>query len=419
MIILDANILMNTSLRGPAADVLRAIRAADSERVATPWIAVEEVVAKQARLWEKKYAAAVAAVDELRKATPWAPVDHPRRWTGERARRHWRERYADITDVIETSPSAYQQAMYRETNLIAPCKTVNSGKHKTGARDAAIWLTAVEYAREHLDETVYFITNDGDFGDGTTLPAPMNRDIAGMEERFFLFRSLDGVLAKFATEVEATSEDVRRLLDTEDARRAILDATSTANQRYRTVSGTRLFPASNGDGDAYRLARMSTGVWAPTAVALDEVLEVNGREVGGHRWFTASVRWLLRERGLRQGEFQERAFAWETRLLLSTNEDKAITVLDSRRPSPITAENVPRLPEMPAEDDVSPAHLARLEAVMVDPSMRDVISGLAQLIPPKQDMTQMEAVILELAKWTQGATEKLRWVPIQAPADEE
>ncbi|GGX56405.1 PIN domain-containing protein [Streptomyces chartreusis] len=339
MIILDANILKSTSLRGPAADVLRAIRAADGERVAAPWIALEEIAAQQALTYEAKHVAAMEAVNALRKATPWADVPHPRRWPAERVRKHWRERYSDLAEVLETSPNAYQQAMFRETNLIAPCKTVNSGKHKVGARDAAIWLTAVEYARAHQDETVYFVSNNTeDFGDGTAFPTPMDRDITGLEERFFLFTSLDGVLTKFATELEASVGDVQALLETDEARSKILHATRQAFKRYRMVHGTVIV-----DSEAPRT--VSDSSWAPQAVALDGVLEVSGREVGGHKWFTASVRWLLSGRSPRQDA--RRACAWETRVLLSPTADKGLTVLDSKRPGPISIEDVPKLPLLP------------------------------------------------------------------------
>jgi hypothetical protein len=191
LIILDANIIKGTSLRGPVADVLRAIRAAGVERVATPWIAVEEIAAQQAQIYAEKHQAAVDALEDLRKATPWEHVNQPKRWPAEHVRRHWRERYSSITEVLETSHTAYQQALYRETNLIAPCKTVDSGAHKTGARDAAIWLTAVEYAQEHDDETVYFVSKDSDMSEDGQFHPEMQQDIADMEHRFHLFTSLN------------------------------------------------------------------------------------------------------------------------------------------------------------------------------------------------------------------------------------
>ncbi|WP_432016523.1 PIN domain-containing protein [Streptomyces hydrogenans] len=340
MIILDTNILVGTSLRGLEADVLRAIRAAGGERVAVPWIVLEEIAAQQALAYGKKHDAAVEAMETLRKATPWGDVSHPKKWPAERVRKHWRGRYTELAEVIETSPAAYQDAMFREANLIAPCKAVNSGKNKTGSRDAAIWLTAVEYARKHRTETVYFVSNNTeDFGDGTSFPEPMDKDIAGMEDRFFVFTSLDGVLTKFATELTASTDDVQALLDTEEARSTILNSVKMASRRYRMFQGTRV-----GDSEDLRVGGFAR--WAPEAVALDKVLEVSGREIDGHKWFTASVRWLLTERS-RQREDETLAYAWETRILLSPTADKGLTVLDSKSPGPISPEDVANLPELP------------------------------------------------------------------------
>jgi hypothetical protein len=109
--------------------------------------------AQQVLSYQVKHDAALEAVDTLRKATPWADIVHPERFDDEHVRKHWRARYSVMADVIETPASAYQMAMFRETNPLAPCKTGNSGKKKTGARGAAIWLTAVEYPRKHPKET--------------------------------------------------------------------------------------------------------------------------------------------------------------------------------------------------------------------------------------------------------------------------
>ncbi|MFD6250614.1 PIN domain-containing protein, partial [Streptomyces roseolus] len=344
MIILDANIIKGVSLRGPVADVLRAIRAARVERVGTPWIAVEEIAAQEALNYAKKHKAAMDAVEDLRKATPWEHVNHPKRWPAERVRSHWRVKYLSVTEVLETSHTAYQEALYRETNQIAPCKTVNSGKHKTGARDAAIWLTAVEYAKAHEDETVYFVSNDSDMSEDGRLLPEMQKDIAGMEHRFHLFTSLDDVVTEFATEVEASADDVRALVDTEESHSTVLASARSASRRYRIVTGTPLPSATNGD---MRRMHGATANWSPNAVALDKVLEVSGRQVGSHHYFTAWVRWLLRDDTVVRGAVQERAYAWETRVLLSTAADQAMTVLDFRRPGPISEEDLPKVPALP------------------------------------------------------------------------
>ncbi|MFB8402194.1 PIN domain-containing protein [Streptomyces sp. NPDC055912] len=386
MIILDANIIKGVSLRGPVADVLRAIRAAEVERVGTPWIALEEIVAQQALKYAEKHQAAMDAVDDLRKATPWEHVHHPKRWPAELVRKHWRERYSPITEVLETSHTAYKEALFRETNRIAPCKKV--GDHKTGARDAAIWLTAVDYAETHEDETVYFVSNDSDMSKDGQFHPEMQQDLIGMEDRFHLFTSLDDVVTKFATGVEATPDDVRELLDTEESRDTVLAATRKASRRYRMVSGTPILP----NGDARRLLGQ-TGNWSPTAVALDKVLEVSGHEVGGHHYFTAWVRWLLRDDRMARGEVHERGYAWETRVLLSTAADQAMTVLDFKRPGPVSEEDVPNVPALP---EATEARLRRLGAervalLMNTPAMRVSMARLWEQFGP--DLSPVEEAI--------------------------
>ncbi|MFE5595214.1 PIN domain-containing protein [Streptomyces sp. NPDC056549] len=418
MIILDANILKGTSLRGPAADVLRAIRATGGERVAAPWIAVEEVAAQQALAYERKHEAAVGAVNELRKATPWEHVPHPKRWGAERVRDHWRQRYGDIAEVIETSAEAYQQAMFRETNLIAPCKTVNSGKNKTGARDAAIWLTAVEYARDNPEETVYFVSdNTEDFGDGTSFPKEMARDIWGVEDRFFLFTSLDGVLTKFATELEASAEDVKALLDTEEAQATVLRAARNATKRYRRFDGLQITLAADALSTTDRLVPGMSSPWRPTEAVLDEVLEVSGREVGGHHWFTAWVRWVLSENKPRMAFPNDRlAYAWETRVLLSPTADHALTVLDFRRPGPIGRDEIHKLPDVPRVNDalitLSEEQANRL---LSTPAMQE---AMGRILAPS--LTQVEAAIGKLMSQSRASRDlagKLAQTVLEAGID--
>ncbi|WP_024756058.1 PIN domain-containing protein [Streptomyces exfoliatus] len=398
MIILDANILKGTSLRGPAADVLRAIRAAGGERVAAPWIAMEEVAAQQALAYTKKHDAAMDAVNELRKATPWSDVPHPKRWPADRVRRHWRERYASLAETIETSPAAYQMAMFREANLIAPCKTVNSGRHKVGARDAAIWLTAIEYARANPTETVYFVSNNTeDFGDGMSFPEPMDRDLAGLEGRFFLFTSLDGVLGKFATELEASAADVEALLDTEESRLTVTQAAWATSQRYTVLHGSKLL----GESDEPRTVTLRRR-WGPTAVALDKVLEVSAREVAGHKWYTASVRWLLAEDESPWGYTGERvAYAWETRVLLSpTASDKGLTVLDSKRPSPVSREDIPNVPPVTEEGELVLLGAAKRSGLLDStPEFRPLLRRLAR---QATDLAPLEAALARMDSTTPG-----------------
>lgn len=341
MIILDSNILMGTSLRSPEAELLRAIRATGTARVAAPWIVLEELAARQAISYQQKYDDVASAVDKLNRATPWSQVHPPRQADPERVRGHWKQRYAELVETLPTSPTIYEQAMWREANLLAPCKTVNSGKDKTGARDAAIWLTAVEYAREHPEETVYFVSNNTkDFGNGETFVHPMDEDIKGIEDRFVLFTSLDGVLTKFATESSIPEEDLTGLLTTTQNQRSIADA-ALRKKRFR---GTTVEPVPA----QLQQVPIRSFVGQP-AVTVREVSDVRTHDIGGHVWSTATARWLLSGAARTVGPLGIGVdwvnCSWVTRVLVSpTAPGDGLNVLRDEGLSPIASEDLDYLP---------------------------------------------------------------------------
>ncbi|MGW3381982.1 PIN domain-containing protein [Streptomyces albogriseolus] len=191
MIILDTNILTKSGIDSATTDLVKIIRSSGIERVAVPWVVLEELTAHRAVPYRRKYEAAEAALRSLTEGTPW-PIRVPLpQMDLQRFQDEWREKWLDVVDVVPTSEAVLKQALMREANLLPPCKqvTINEGGDtaKIGGRDAAIWLTAVEYAREHPDETVYFVSkNTTDFGDGVAFPYPMNEDLTGIEDRFVL-----------------------------------------------------------------------------------------------------------------------------------------------------------------------------------------------------------------------------------------
>ncbi|MFF2640036.1 PIN domain-containing protein [Streptomyces niveus] len=339
MIILDSNILKGTSLRGPEAELLRVIRTAGVETVVAPWIVLEELAAQQVLAYAAKYEAAEAAMLKLKAATPWGSLPLPRRSTPERVRDHWRGRYAEIVGTLPTSPRAYEQALFREANLLAPCKTVNSGKHKTGARDAAIWLTAVEYAREHPQEQVYFVSNNTeDFGDGTSFPPLMDQDLQGVEGRFVLFTSLDGLLTKFAAESLASEAELTSLLRQEES---LSDVARIAGKGLNKGRGL----AIDADDGEFKEVMVRRWIGNPD-VDLDSVSDIRSHEIAGHQWSTATARWLLSGyarifgRGRYQGDYSAVACSWETRVLVSpTAPHKGLTVLRKEPTVPLGPED--------------------------------------------------------------------------------
>ncbi len=83
----------------------------------------------------------------------------------EAVRAHWRNKLTELVEVLPTSETALREGMYREANVLPPASsmphlTKPNKVLKHGARDAAIWMSAVEYARAHPQETVYFVSNN-------------------------------------------------------------------------------------------------------------------------------------------------------------------------------------------------------------------------------------------------------------------
>lgn len=183
LIILDTNILWPISPGSSSAGLLRAIRATGRHEIAVPWVVMEELAAQQAIKYREKRQRAAEALESLREITPWKLGVDLEDSAENRIRDHWRTQWGTVLETIPTSDEALREAAFREMNRLAPCKEVKGVK--TGARDTAIWLSVVEYARCHQEETVYFVSaNTKDFK--SSYPSPMCDDIAGMEGRIVL-----------------------------------------------------------------------------------------------------------------------------------------------------------------------------------------------------------------------------------------
>ncbi|MDO0939151.1 PIN domain-containing protein [Streptomyces sp. DG2A-72] len=296
MIILDTCILRGLSLEDSSADFLRTIRAiasdgiavsAGADDVAVPWMVMEELVAQKAVKYAEMHAAAAAAIDSVSRLTPWeleaslAPCDL------ERYREHWCKVYGEIAATIPTSETALREALFREANALPPCKGSSSPKDpKKGGRDAAIWLSAVEYAREHPAETVYFVSsNTKDFTDGSSYRAPMDRDIAELGERFVHLTSLDEVVSRFTEEVETDEELVRTILSSDPALRTLVNQARKRLTRFWCT-------AVVGDLGLDSIDTQALG-WFLTVACLRSVTDIKTYQIGEHVWCTAVVEWHL------------------------------------------------------------------------------------------------------------------------------
>lgn len=191
-----------------------------------------------------------------------------------------------------------RQALLREANCEKPAKGPDA-KDKGGARDAAIWLSVVDYLKSNPGETVYFVTgNTRDFGDGSEYPAPMSEDIKGLEERLQILTSFDSLVSAFSTPVDINEEDTERDLAglvTSDPALSLLTGAvrdmPTGRPALREGNAVQSFPG-HAPVDGYPQVNWTTWACDPKAV-LRRVSDVTGHKIGEDTWYTAAADWIL------------------------------------------------------------------------------------------------------------------------------
>lgn len=343
MIILDTSILRSISPESSSANLLHAISVAAHESVAMPWMVREELAAQQAIKYQDMHAKAVDALDALRRAAPWAHTPMVGDSNAERHRDYWRRMWTPPLDVIPTSEQALREGVYREANLLPPSRPVKE-KIKTGARDTAIWLSAVEYAREHPDEAVYFVSgNTKDFTNGSSpLPYPMDRDIAGMEDRFQILTSIEDLAALFTEATEITAEAAAEALDTAEVQEAI------ARESLSRLSNIRFLVSIPVDDDGGVMTD-SSDEWETYEANLGSVDDIQGYRIGQQEWCTATVVWHLVGTVHSIVGHVFGVVSWATTVLFNLSGDPNLTVVRAKTPTPATADVINEI-GVPAAD---------------------------------------------------------------------
>ncbi|MFF2751352.1 PIN domain-containing protein [Kitasatospora sp. NPDC058048] len=333
---MDANILRGTKGGGAEDELLRTLRASKAERIAIPEIALEEVLAQRVLAYDRAHKAMREAAEKLNAATHWGEVEGPQEYLPEKVRDYWRSRYLQLAEVLETSIDVHRQALVREAGVIAPCKIVGTDT-KTGARDAAIWLTAVEHARENPTETVYFISNNTrDFGNGVDWPTQLAEDIRGMESRFFLHTSLGGVLPRFARKVTTTVDEVTALLSDPGRLENIARRSRLAHLK-EVIEALQL----------RQWRATHTRYTRDSHAALSEVTKPRAYEIDGQVWYTATARWVIAHGLPVQDGLRYDLQSWTTRVMVSAAaEPGSVTILSAGDFETAGADDAVHFPEL-------------------------------------------------------------------------
>ncbi|MFI2757417.1 PIN domain-containing protein [Streptomyces echinatus] len=346
MIILDANILY----KGPdtvTTDLLQTIRTAGAEKVGIPSVALEELVAQRVNPYRERYEAASAAWKKIAEDTPWSLPPELPRVDIDRYAHHWRQRFESVADNLAADADILKEALTREMNVLPPCKLVgadaDSKAHKVGARDAAIWLTAVRYARAHPDETIYFVSaNTHDFGNGAPYQHPMNEDLAGIEDRFVHLTNMNELVDLFTKRTAPDNEAVKAVLESPDTARLI------GREAFRRMRSSRFRHSvlTRAHFECFDMEATDEGPlvargWIDEPRGwLEHIGEAKAHSIGDHVWSSVETRWTLvgvaelRRRGPRLA-----VCSWRTRILVSTTKQGAEpSLLRSESPQPPSAE---------------------------------------------------------------------------------
>ncbi|WP_327161939.1 PIN domain-containing protein [Streptomyces zaomyceticus] len=381
MIILDSCVIRGLRLDGSDVEVLRAITATKTESVGAPWMAVEELAAQKALEYLEAHKAAASALRKLQnkshKAEPALGEPVP-----EGVRERWRMRYANFLEVLPTSDNALREGVYREANILPPATTKGEGdkRVKVGARDVAIWLTAVEYARDHPDETVYFVSNNHrDFTKGDAgYPWPMNTDIADLGDRFVHLTNLAELLETVAPKVEVDVADVRGLLELQSKHIAERATTTWGSLETRSH-----FEVTTQSGEH----KSAQGWLFPTDVAVQllDVRDVEAYRLGDDGWYVATARWQFVGPTVFPGALAMVACTWETRILapLRSGDEHVPIIIKGARPQAADVSGI-EWPPFPRAMEVTQAFIQAAEAEGRKPTWVEVLLGALISIPALQ-----------------------------------
>lgn len=329
VIILDTCVIRSLKLDGSEAHLLRAIRDVKAERIGVPWMVMEERAAQLAIKYRETYGKADHALEQLRAISPGS-VPALAAPDEEAVREQFRAQLRELADILPTSEAALREGVVRESNTLPPAG-IKKGE-KVGARDVAIWLSAVEYARDHPDEKTYFVSsNTRDFtAGGGTYPSPMDKDIEGIGDRFVHLPQLASLLELVAPSVEVTPEQVAELLP-------------SCIHHFQDVGVVTWGSPTSAMTAPYPALSQSSGVvenalgWLGPQEAMNlkalRVDDVQGYKLGAEEWFTASVQWQVVGLMRFASALGIGCCTWETRIMMPLVESGPTPrILRSERP---------------------------------------------------------------------------------------
>ena len=280
MIALDTNQLEHLQPPdGPILTMLRTIAQEKGHELTIPEVAFDEHLA---HIHHRVHEAHTQIHNGIRELQHLAPS-----WSGDivpfnvsSAVGSHKEALLKVFRVLGTPDGAAREALLRETQRRLPAATLWD-RPGTGARDVAIWLTAVHECRESGVE-MYFVSMDkGAFG-GATLHPELQEDIdAALADRSGLFHYCNGVVELLNQLADKRSDRLskKRVADAEPVREA-LTALGTGHEfRMELIAAAGLSDATVASGPGLNHLELS------------KLEQVTSYQVGDSAWVTTRATW--------------------------------------------------------------------------------------------------------------------------------
>lgn len=177
MISLDTNQVLHKTPDGALLRMLHKVAEQTGHDLVLPEMVIEEYLAHYRRDVQVAAKKARDAIDRLRRLFPSWPGQAPSFGSvDEMAEKSRRDQLEKIFRTHPTPSGTWQEAMLREARRRPPAKTSweNPG---SGARDVAVWLTAVDACRTSGAKTYFVTANSSDFGNEGSLRPELVQDL--------------------------------------------------------------------------------------------------------------------------------------------------------------------------------------------------------------------------------------------------
>jgi len=283
MIVLDTNELRHARPPdGPLLAMLQTLAKQTGHTLALPEIVLEEHLGHYGHAVNDAYNRRLAATRDLRMLVRhWSIEDRPLTVVPT-AVQDRTSRLQQVFIILRTPDWASREALIREARRTPPA-SLSWDRPGSGARDVAIWLTAVDKVLTDDDLEVYFVSRDSAaFGKEALkaeLAAELLEKLGARAGAFHYCNGLGALLAELATK-HPEPPNTQRIAATEFVREAVLEALAAPDLLSQLTGAAGLmgaFSASISDRGT-----LTNGTKAGQVVAY---------EIGGEVWACAALTW--------------------------------------------------------------------------------------------------------------------------------